>query len=46
MNEVKSLRKYFMEQQNEDCYFEQERLTTMKSLLKRVLDNVQVFDTR
>ncbi|CAF1658578.1 unnamed protein product, partial [Adineta ricciae] len=46
INEVKSLRKYFMNQQNEDHYFEQERLTTMKGLLKRVLDNVQVFDTR
>ena len=40
--------KYLHEQKRDDRLFEheEERLTNMKILLKRVLENTQVFDTR
>ncbi|CAF0938421.1 unnamed protein product [Rotaria sp. Silwood1] len=48
INEVKYLYKVLIEQTNHDCLFnqEQERLLNMKTSLKRVLENIQVFDTR
>ncbi|UJR27543.1 hypothetical protein I4U23_008825 [Adineta vaga] len=48
INEVKVLRKYFFEQQNDNNQYgqEQERLTNMKISLKRVVENVQCFDMR
>ncbi|CAF0785720.1 unnamed protein product [Rotaria sordida] len=48
INEVKYLHEVLLEQINHDCLFnqEQERLLNMKILLKRVLENIQVFDTR
>ncbi len=40
--------KYFLEQEKDNDRFEQEqeRLLNMRNLLKRVLENTQVFDTR
>ncbi|CAF0900307.1 unnamed protein product [Adineta steineri] len=48
INEVKYLDDCFIEQQGNDSRFEQEqeRLLNMKNLLKRLLENIQVFDTR
>ncbi|CAF4294961.1 unnamed protein product [Rotaria socialis] len=48
INEVKCLHRVLLEQENYDCVVNQEhdRLENMKILLKRVLDNTQVFDTR
>lgn len=48
MNDVKYLRNTVFEQENHDTGFNQEqnRLENMNILLKRVLDNTQVFDTR
>ncbi|CAF0919538.1 unnamed protein product [Adineta steineri] len=48
INEVKYLDDCFIEQQGNDFRFEQEqeRLLNMKNLLKRLLENIQVFDTR
>ncbi len=44
INEVK----HFLEQEKDNDRFEQEqeRLLNMRNLLKRVLENTQVFDTR
>jgi hypothetical protein len=40
--------KYFLEQEKDNDRFEQEqeRLLNMRNLLKRLLENTQVFDTR
>jgi hypothetical protein len=40
--------KHFLEQEKDNDRFEQEqeRLLNMRNLLKRVLENTQVFDTR
>ncbi|CAF2348613.1 unnamed protein product [Rotaria sp. Silwood2] len=48
INEVKYLHTVLIEQTNYDCLFnqEQEHLLNMKTLLKRVLENIQVFDIR
>jgi hypothetical protein len=48
VNEIKYFHEFFLEQQKDDCHFEQEqqRLLNMKLLLKRVLENTQLFDTR
>jgi len=48
MNEVKCLHGVFLEQSNIDSLFdhEQERLSNMNLLLKRLLENTQTFDTR
>ncbi|CAF2110091.1 unnamed protein product [Rotaria magnacalcarata] len=48
INEVKCLHRVLFEQENYDCVANQEqaRLENMKILLKRALDNTQVFDTR
>jgi hypothetical protein len=48
VNEIKYFHEFFLEQQKDDCHFEQEqqRLLNMKLLLKHVLENTQVFDTR
>jgi hypothetical protein len=45
---VKYLDDFYLERQNDQCSFEkeQERLSNMKTLLKHVLENTQIFDTR